>query len=67
MEKVGIDPTASRMLSVRSTIWATSPHIDPNVVSKQLFRPTSEQPDLNRWPIDLQSIALPTELYSGKQ
>ena len=25
MEKVGIDPTTSRMLSVRSTIWATSP------------------------------------------
>ena len=40
MEKVGIDPTASRMLSVRSTIWATPPYIDLNVVSKQLYRPT---------------------------
>ena len=25
VEKLGIDPSASRMLSERSTIWATSP------------------------------------------
>jgi hypothetical protein len=26
----------------------------------------SEQSELNRWPTDLQSVALPTELYSER-
>ena len=42
MEKLGIDPSASRMLSERSTTWATSPtknkkHILKLLVIKFLF------------------------------
>ena len=51
MENGGIDPPASRMLSVRSTIWANSPSLA-----------ISSHRELNTRPYDYKSYALPTEL-----
>ena len=51
MENRGIDPRASRMLSVRSTIWANSPNIS-----------LSSHRESNTRPYDYKSYALPAEL-----
>ena len=76
LENPGIDPGTSRMLSERSTIWANPPCCleECQVETDSRFKSCGNyqsnfnkivcrNPGLNQGPLDLQSNALPTELF----